>query len=42
MLKVKKIQPMFTSLITTMDKYEHDVTTRAEVITNGNKSFLNI
>lgn len=24
MLKVKKIQPMFTSLITTMDKYEHD------------------
>lgn len=25
MLKIKKIQPMFTSLITTMDKYEKDV-----------------
>ena len=25
MLKVKKIRPMFTSLITTMDKYEQDV-----------------
>ena len=25
MLKVKKIKPMFTSLITTMDKYEKDV-----------------
>ena len=25
MLKVKKIQPMFTSLITTMDKYEQDM-----------------
>lgn len=25
MLKVKKIKPMFTSLITTMDKYEEDV-----------------
>lgn len=24
MLKAKKIRPMFTSLITTMDKYEHD------------------
>ena len=27
MLKVKKIQPMFTSLITTMDKYEEDMKT---------------
>lgn len=27
MLKIKKIKPMFTSLITTMDKYEQDVTT---------------
>ena len=27
MLKVKKIKPMFTSLITTMDKYEEDVRT---------------
>ena len=25
MLRVKKIRPMFTSLITTMDKYEQDV-----------------
>ena len=25
MLKIKKIKPMFTSLITTMDKYEQDV-----------------
>lgn len=27
MLKVKKIKPMFTALITTMDKYEQDVRT---------------
>lgn len=27
MLKVKKIRPMFTALITTMDKYEEDVRT---------------
>ena len=27
MLKVKKIKPMFTSLITTMDKYEEEVKT---------------
>ena len=27
MLKVKKIKPMFTALITTMDKYEEDVRT---------------
>lgn len=27
MLKVKKIKPMFTALITSMDKYEQDVTT---------------
>lgn len=27
MLKVKKIKPMFTSIITTMDKYEEDVRT---------------
>ena len=27
MLKVKKIKPMFTALITTMNKYEHDVKT---------------
>lgn len=26
MLKIKKIKPMFTALITTMDKYEQDVT----------------
>jgi len=32
MLKVKKIKPMFTALITTMDKYEHDVTTRGGLI----------
>lgn len=27
MLKIKKIKPMFTALVTTMDKYEQDVTT---------------
>ena len=32
MLKVKKIKPMFTSLITTMDKYEHDMTVGAGLI----------
>lgn len=32
MLKVKKIKPMFTSLITTMNKYEHDVVTDGGLI----------
>lgn len=27
MLKIKKIKPMFTSIITSMDKYEHDMKT---------------
>lgn len=27
MLKIKKIKPMFTALITSMDKYEQDITT---------------
>lgn len=32
MLKVKKIKPMFTALITTMDKYEHDMMVGADLI----------
>ena len=32
MLKVKKIKPMFTALITTMDKYEHDKLTNSGLI----------
>lgn len=32
MLKVKKIRPMFTSLITTMDKYEQDKLTDGGLI----------
>ena len=32
MLKVKSIKPMFTSLITTMDKYEHDKLTTGGLI----------
>ena len=32
MLKVKKIKPMFTSLITTMDKYEQDKLTNGGLI----------
>lgn len=32
MLKVKKIKPMFTALITTMDKYEHDMMVGAGLI----------
>ena len=32
MLKVRKIRPMFTSLITTMDKYEHDMVVGAGLI----------
>lgn len=32
MLKVKKIKPMFTSLITTMDRYEHDETTAGGLV----------
>ena len=32
MIKIKKIKPMFNSLITTMDKYEHDMTTKGGLI----------
>ena len=32
MLKVKKIKPMFTALITTMDKYSHDMRTTGGLI----------
>lgn len=32
MLKIKKIRPMFTSLITTMDKYECDIRTAGGLI----------
>lgn len=32
MLKVKKIKPMFTSLITTMNKYEHDIVSESGLI----------
>lgn len=32
MLKVKKIKPMFTALITTMDKYEHDERTASGLL----------
>lgn len=32
MLKIKKIKPMFTSLITTMDKYEQEVMTAGGLI----------
>ena len=32
MLKVKKIRPMFTALITTMDKYEHDMKTNGGLL----------
>jgi hypothetical protein len=32
MLKIKKIRPMFTSLITTMDKYEKDKLTEGGLI----------
>lgn len=38
MLKIKKIKPMFTHLITTMEKYEEDVTTAGGLIdTNKQK-----
>lgn len=36
MLKVKKIRPLFTALITTMDKYEQDVKTTGGLL-NVNK-----
>lgn len=32
MLKIKKIKPMFTALITTMDRYDHDVMTGSGII----------
>lgn len=35
MLKVKKIKPLFTALITTMNKYEHDVTTAGGIISTN-------
>lgn len=34
MIKVKKIKPMFTSIITTMDKYEHSVSIGALIDTS--------
>lgn len=36
MLKIKSIKPLFTSLITTMDKYDHDKTTEGGLI-DGSK-----
>lgn len=32
MLKIKKMQPMFTALLTTMNKYEHDILTDGGII----------
>lgn len=32
MIKIKKLKPMFTSLITTMDMYEHDNVTAGGII----------
>lgn len=32
MLKIKKIKPMFTSIVTTMDKYEEDAITEGGLI----------
>lgn len=32
MLKIKKIKPMFTAIVTTMDKYNHDVITAGGLI----------
>lgn len=32
MLRINKIKPLFTSLITTMDKYEHDIITEGGLI----------
>lgn len=32
MLKIKKIQPMFTALVTTMNRYEHDVVSSGGLI----------
>ena len=32
MIKVKKIRPMFTALVTTMNKYEDDIKTSAGII----------
>lgn len=32
MLKIKKIKPMFTAIITTMNKYEHDTLTSGGLI----------
>lgn len=32
MIKVRKIKPMFTSIVTTMDKYEEDIHTEGGII----------
>lgn len=37
MLKIKKLKPMFTHLITTMNKYEDDIITNGIIDTNRQK-----
>lgn len=32
MLKIKRIKPMFTALVTTMDKYDRDITTEGGIV----------
>ena len=36
MIRIKKLKPMFNSIITTMDKYEKDVETNGIIDTKNN------
>lgn len=40
MLKINKIRPMFTALITTMDKYEQDITSNGLINTHRTQGSL--
>ena len=40
MMKIKKIKPLFNSLITTMDKYEEDVTNNGIIDTKRQEGSL--
>ena len=40
MIKIKKIKPMFTALVTTMDKYEQDVVTAGIIDSTRQKGQL--
>lgn len=40
MIKIKKIRPMFTALVTTMNKYEDDIKTSTGIIDTSRQKGL--